>query len=260
MKKTLIFGLIILFLTTAAGGFAFLYLNQAKDVKALKVEMQNLRETMPVTETFAVTSGSMPPDIARMVASATVRIDIKGDGFIAVGSGAIISNKGYVLTNQHVVDGATTITASLVNGDILTAQVINTDVTRDLALLKLVTDRQDLPELGFDTGNDNPAGTEVMAVGYPLGLELSGPPSFTAGIISALRDVNGQHYIQTDAAINSGNSGGPLVNMQGQVVGVCSGAILDDKLISPSIGLAIPVDDCLKFILDSGVTCAECHG
>jgi S1-C subfamily serine protease len=260
MKKTWIFGLIIALLAAFAGGFAFLYLNEARDVQALKTEMQNLRQEIPVTETFELSAGSMQSEVAQKVALSTVRIDIRGDGFVAVGSGAIISNEGYIITNQHVIEGATTIEVSLAGGDILTAQVVNSDEARDLALLKLITDRQDLPEMGFDTNIDIPPGTEVLAVGYPLGLELSGPPSFTAGVISAQRQLNGQNFIQTDAAINSGNSGGPLVNLRGQMVGICTGAIVDDKLTTHSMGLAIPVADCLKFILDSGVKCAACHG
>jgi S1-C subfamily serine protease len=260
VKKTWIFGLVIALLAAFAGGFAFLYLNQARDVQALKTEMQNLQEERPATGTFEVTSGSMTPDIARTVALTTVRIDVTGNGFIAVGSGAIISNKGYIITNQHVIDGATEIEVSMADGEVLVAQIVNSNAERDLALLKLVTDRQDLPEMGFDTDTDTPASTEVMAVGYPLGLELSGPPSFTAGVISAQRQINGYDFIQTDAAINSGNSGGPLVNLRGQMVGICTGAIVDDKLTTHSMGLAIPVADCLKFILDSGVKCAECHG
>jgi S1-C subfamily serine protease len=158
------------------------------------------------------------------------------------------------------VDNAISIQVSLVNGDSLAAQVVAADPQRDLALLKLVTDRRDFSDISLGEDAETLSGIEVMAVGYPLGLTLSGPPSFTAGIVSAVREVNGLTYIQTDAAINSGNSGGPLVNLRGQMLGVCTGAILDDELISPSMGLAVPVSEVRLFICDTGIKCAECHG
>jgi S1-C subfamily serine protease len=255
-----VFGLVVVLLAATAGGFAFLYFNQVGDIQALKVDMKNLKEEAPAANGLELASGGMSPDIARQTALATVRIDIQGTGFIAVGSGAIISDQGYILTNQHVVDNAISIQVSLVNGDSLAAQVVAADPQRDLALLKLVTDRRDFSDISLGEDAETLSGIEVMAVGYPLGLTLSGPPSFTAGIVSAVREVNGLTYIQTDAAINSGNSGGPLVNLRGQMLGVCTGAILDDELISPSMGLAVPVSEVRLFICDTGIKCAECHG
>ena len=259
MKRTLIFTLTVVVLAGFAAGFGFLYFNQASDIEALKTDMQNMRQEERTLEALA-TPGSMLPEIARRVALATVRIDVSGNGFVGVGSGAIVSEHGYVITNQHVIDGATSIQVSQSNGEKFTAKVVNSNPDRDLALLELLTERVDLPKIGFETSSDISAGTQVMAVGYPLGLQLGGPASFTAGVVSATRQVNGQDYIQTDAALNSGNSGGPLVNYHGEMVGVCTGAVVDASSTSNSMGLAIPIADCLKFIVDSGIKCAECHG
>jgi len=259
MKISIILGIVALVLAVLTGGFAALYFNQSADINTLKEDMKSLRESAPATGVPALTPGSLPADVAAHVAASVVRVDVTGNGFVSVGSGFIISNNGYVLTNHHVIVDALAVVITMVNGDRFSGKVVDFDQARDVALIKMVTDRSDLPEIGLATGRDVTPGTEVTAVGYPLGLELPGPPSFTAGIVSAVRTIDGLSYIQTDAALNAGNSGGPLVNYYGEVVGVCTGAIVNDNLVSPSIGLAIPIADSLSFMSDGKVGCAECH-
>ncbi|MGB2751580.1 MAG: trypsin-like peptidase domain-containing protein, partial [Pyrinomonadaceae bacterium] len=140
----------------------------------------------------------------------------------AVGSGFIVDKTGYVITNLHVVDDATRITVKLDSGEEYTAKVVGTDEETDLAVLKIDAGR-DLPFVKFADSDRAEVGDWVLAMGSPFGLAKS----VTAGIISqTLRETPGgsafQKFIQTDAAINRGNSGGPLVNIDGEVVGVNS--------------------------------------
>jgi serine protease Do len=96
-------------------------------------------------------------------------------------------------------------------------------------------------------------------VGFPLGLELSGAASYSNGIVSALRTINGLQYIQTNAAMNAGNSGGPVIDMQGMLVGMVEGSVTDPNTTVEGLGLAIPVADVLKFIDSGRISCANCH-
>lgn len=139
-----------------------------------------------------------------------------------VGSGFIIDPKGYIVTNQHVIEGATRITIGLLSGERFRATVIGTDRETDLALLKIDAGH-DLPVMKFGDSNSAQVGDWVLAIGSPFGLDQT----VTAGIISKKeRDsqafTNFQRFLQTDAAINRGNSGGPLVNMHGEAIGVNS--------------------------------------
>jgi len=139
-----------------------------------------------------------------------------------VGSGFIIDPKGYILTNQHVIEGATRIMIGLLTGERYRGTVIGTDRETDLALLKIDAGH-DLPVMKFGDSNSAQVGDWVLAIGSPFGLDQT----VTAGIISKKeRDsqafTNFQRFLQTDAAINRGNSGGPLVNMHGEAIGVNS--------------------------------------
>jgi serine protease Do len=139
-----------------------------------------------------------------------------------VGSGFIIDPKGYILTNNHVIDGATRITIGLVTGERFRGKVVGIDKETDLAVIKIDADR-DLPVMKFGDSNTSQVGDWVLAIGSPFGLDQT----VTAGIISKKErqpypGANFQQFIQTDAAINRGNSGGPLVNMHGEAIGVNS--------------------------------------
>src|SRR4029077_4524705 len=156
-----------------------------------------------------------------------------------LGSGVIISTDGHILTNHHVIDGAEQIKVDLNDNRTLDAKVVGSDPLSDLAVLKI--DASNLPVLALGDSDKVRVGGVVLAVGNPLGIGQT----VTAGIISAkgratgLSDGSFEDFLQTDAAINRGNSGGALVNTSGELIGINS------QILSPSggnigIGFAIP--------------------
>ncbi len=154
----------------------------------------------------------------------------------ALGSGFVISEDGYVVTNNHVIDGADEILIEFFSGEELPAKVVGTDPNTDIALLKVESD-EPLPFVNFGDSDTARVGDWVVAMGNPLGQGFS----VSAGIVSARnRALSGTYddYIQTDAAINRGNSGGPLFNMDGEVVGVNT-AILSPNGGSIGIGFSM---------------------
>ncbi|MEJ2026731.1 MAG: trypsin-like peptidase domain-containing protein, partial [Limibacillus sp.] len=158
----------------------------------------------------------------------------------ALGSGFIIDSSGYVVTNNHVIEGADEIKVILQDDRSYDAELIGTDDKTDLALLKIEPD-EELPAVGWGDSDAMRIGDWVLAIGNPFGLG----GTVTAGIISArARDINAGPYddfIQSDASINRGNSGGPMFNMEGEVIGVNT-AIFSPSGGSVGIGFAIPVD------------------
>jgi len=165
-----------------------------------------------------------------------------------VGSGFIIDPKGYIITNNHVIEGATTITIGLLTGERFRAKVIGVDKETDLAVLKIDADHE-LPIMKFGDSNAAQVGDWVLAIGSPFGLEQT----VTAGIISKKdRDSASfqtfQRFLQTDAAINRGNSGGPLVNIHGEAIGVNSqiATLTGDY---NGIGFALPSNEA-KFVTE----------
>ena len=157
---------------------------------------------------------------------------------LGIGSGFIISEDGYVVTNHHVIDRADEIVVTLPNGDEYDAEIKGSDPKTDLALLKL-KDAKNMPFVSWGDDKNSRVGDWVLAIGNPFGLGGSA----STGIISALgRDIRSGPYddfIQVDAAINRGNSGGPLFNMNGQVIGINS-MIYSPSGGSVGIGFAIP--------------------
>jgi serine protease Do len=157
----------------------------------------------------------------------------------SLGSGFIINANGYIVTNHHVVEGATQVRVKLADGRELAARVVGRDSRTDLALLKV--EATDLPVVALGDSAALQVGEAVMAVGNPFGLAQT----VTTGIVSATGRVIGagpyDDFIQTDASINPGNSGGPLVNARGQVVGI-NAAIFSQNGGSVGIGFAIPVN------------------
>ncbi len=154
----------------------------------------------------------------------------------ALGSGFVISEDGYIVTNNHVIEGADEISIEFFSGDTLDATLIGTDPKTDIALLKVESDTP-LPFVSFGDSNVMRVGDWVMAMGNPLGQGFS----VSAGIVSARnRELSGTYddFIQTDAAINRGNSGGPLFNMEGAVIGVNT-AILSPNGGSIGIGFSM---------------------
>lgn len=179
----------------------------------------------------------------------------EGRGF---GSGVIISDDGYIVTNNHVIDNASTVTIALEDNRRYTARVIGTDPTTDLALLKI--EEKNLPFVKFGDSDDAQVGEWVLAVGNPFNLNST----VTAGIISAkarnigiLRDENNnlqvESFIQTDAVVNRGNSGGALVNLAGELIGINT-AIASQTGSFSGYSFAVPssivkkvMDDLLEF-------------
>jgi S1-C subfamily serine protease len=182
-------------------------------------------------------------DLFTLVTPVIVRIDVAGPGFLASGSGIIIRSDGYVITNQHVVDGATSIAVTLSTGKQYPAVVHAGDANVDLAILKLTGSPVNLPVANLGTVSDIVVGGVVMAGGFPLGTTLPGPPSYAQGVVSAVRSLDGQKYIQTDVQINPGNSGGALVaRTSGKVIGMTADGVLPPGKDIEGIGLAIPID------------------
>ena len=169
------------------------------------------------------------------------------------GSGFILTEDGYIITNCHVIAGADTIRVDLYNGDSFPAQLIGSDAGFDIAVLKI--EAYGLPAVSVGDSDKLRVGEEVVAIGNPLG-ELTF--TMTNGILSALdreinTDGNPQSMLQTNAAINSGNSGGPLFDMDGNVIGVTtakySGSSASGTTIE-GLGFAIPINEALKVAYD----------
>ena len=173
----------------------------------------------------------------------------------ASGSGFFVSESGYILTNAHVVNGAAAVDVLLSNGEKLSALVIGADVTTDIAVIKV--EGNDYPALSIGDSNALRVGEYVIAIGNPLSAyELYGTVTF--GIISATaREINidgfVNTYLQTDAAINFGNSGGPLINMYGQVVGMNTAKSITagydsrgNTISAEGIGFALPIQNVIE--------------
>ncbi len=185
-------------------------------------------------------------DLVRLAEPSVVRIATNS----GVGSGFVISSDGYIITNNHVVSGARTVTVTLSDGSDESATVVGTDIKSDLALLKI--DRNGLSALKLADLDRVPIGEDVVAIGYALDIGRGEGPSFsvTRGIVSqknrgideGANQILGS--IQTDAAINHGNSGGPLLNLLGEVVGVNTALQPDSSSggVAQGIGYAVGSD------------------
>ncbi|UCE89640.1 MAG: Do family serine endopeptidase [Pseudomonadota bacterium] len=171
----------------------------------------------------------------------------------SLGSGVIVSAQGYIITNNHVIEGADEIQIALRDGRSAQASIVGTDPESDLAVLRVELDK--LPAITLGHSNQVRVGDVVLAIGNPFGVGQT----VTSGIVSATgRDTLGlstfENFIQTDAAINPGNSGGALVNVQGHLVGVNT-AIFSRSGGSQGIGFAIPVSiakDVMQQIIEHG--------
>jgi serine protease Do len=167
----------------------------------------------------------------------------------SLGSGVIIDPKGIILTNDHVISGASKIIATTKSGQELACEVIGSDADNDLAVLRVRKPGAALPTIKLGTSADLMIGETVVAIGNPFGLSNT----VTAGVLSALgRSVPGDNqrvyndFIQIDAPINPGNSGGPVVNIQGDLIGIATAIIGGAQ----GIGFAIPVDRAKRIVSD----------
>jgi len=204
-----------------------------------------------VGETWeSITTSSEPTTLApedvtsivAMVGPAVVRIET--DDYI--GSGMIIDESGYILTNNHVVEGVQSATVILKDGGQFSGAVIGRDEFRDLAIIKITASGFSFPAVTLGDSDRLKTREEIIAIGYSLGLE--GEATVSKGIISAFRIVDGVHYVQTDAAINPGNSGGPLVDFNGEVIGVATAKVVHEAV--EGMGFALAINDAKSFIFN----------
>ena len=236
----------------------------------------------PVNFTQSDEKALSAQEVYQKVSPAVVTISTKGTeykGFFAqnvegIGSGFIINEDGYILTNYHVVELAISnntkdVTVILSTGEEVAAKVVNYDQNRDIAMIKLAdgTKVPAVAELGDSDGLY--VGQEVVAIGTPLGKNFA--QTLTKGIVSGVnRNLtteggNTGDYIQTDAAINSGNSGGPLINTKGEVIGINTAKLSgQSETTIEGMGFAIPINDAKdrieslsKPILNLGITVRE---
>jgi len=217
-----------------------------------KVSLAENSFHIPLPQGFSLPPGFNPRDLNPDNNGGGESEEIQGTG-----SGVIVSPDGYILTNNHVVEDATTITVRLDDGRDLKAKVIGTDPKTDLAVIKVDADH--LTYANFGDSDATEVGDWVLAFGSPLGYSQT----MTQGIISAkgrqigiiaehnpaLHDLTYEDFLQTDAAINPGNSGGPLVNLRGEVIGINS-AIASNTGTYTGIGFSIPSNEA-KYIMDS---------
>jgi S1-C subfamily serine protease len=177
----------------------------------------------------------------------------------AIGSGFVIDKTGHIVTNYHVVEGADIVTVSFSNRDTVKAEIVGTDPSSDLAVLRVNTSASALTPLGLGNSDQLQVGDPVVAIGNPFGLDRTA----TSGIVSALQRLitapnrfTIDHVIQTDAPINHGNSGGPLLNARGQVIGVNTQIETGDTASgNVGIGFSVPsntVKDVVAQILRTG--------
>ena len=204
-------------------------------------------------------------EVYAKVNPATVLVVAEQGESALVGTGVIMTADGYVITNAHVISGGETCWVVLANGMDYTAQLVGYDTDEDLAVLKL-ENAQDLPVAEFGNSDLAVVGDRVYAIGNPLGIELRG--TLTEGILSAInRDVELEgrilNVLQTTAALNNGNSGGPLINRYGQVIGIntlkMSGTGAPDEATVEGLGFALPISSA-SFVINDIIADGKFHG
>jgi putative serine protease PepD len=222
-----------------AGGGAVAY-SVLSDSGSTVVRQVTVQNAQPVASGSALSVNSIYKNTYRGV----VEITARSNGGSAEGSGFVYDSSGHIVTNQHVVDGAQSISVRFWNGKTYSAQLVGSDSSTDLAVIKVNAPDSQLYPLTLGSSSKLAVGDPVVAIGSPFGLE----ETVTSGIVSALhRSIDSpaqfaiSDTIQTDAAINHGNSGGPLLNAQGQVVGV-NAQIRSDSGDNAGVGFAIPSD------------------
>ncbi len=233
-----------------AGGVYYAFKNSIPVSK-----LENNSNTSANPPEFKGEDGALTvPQVVEKVTPAVVGVSTKSlvrDQFFNVkeqeglGSGFIINEEGYVVTNYHVINGAQEVKVIFSDGKEVNAKVINYDAERDIAVIK-ITDDVKMPGIAqLGDSSTVKAGEEVIAIGNPLGKEFSS--TVTKGIVSSpnrkMKTENGNvlDYIQTDATINPGNSGGPLINSKGEVIGINTAKKVGEDI--EGIGFAIPINE-----------------
>ncbi len=232
--------------------------SQMQDQLDAVVDQRDMIISTPGVSNVGMTPGAIYRQNAQSVVLITAKTSTNMFGQSAIGtssgSGFVISEDGYVVTNHHVVESATGVTVTMYDGTEYAAKIVGSDSTNDIAVLK-ITENVQLQAVSIGSSTALNVGDQVVAIGNPLG-ELTS--TLTVGYVSAKeRDVTTEgttiNMIQTDAAINSGNSGGPLFNSLGEVVGITtakySGSSSSGATIE-GIGFAIPIDDAMPLVDD----------
>ncbi len=201
--------------------------------------IQQIQETFNTVQVVKILTPSVVQIVTEFLAMDMLNQPVPGRG---VGTGVILDRQGHILTNNHVIDGAESITVTLSNGKSFPAQVVGGDATTDTAVIRIDAPGLQPAVLGLSASLE--VGQEVIAIGHALG--LPGGPTVSKGVVSALDrsiQVDAQTtmvgLIQTDAAINPGNSGGPLLTTSAEVIGINTAGILG----SQGISFAINIDD-----------------
>ena len=229
-----------------------------KQIEALERKIGSINPGVSVSGSpLASGDGLTPAQVYAKNVDSVVMINNKvttmGQTGTSTGSGFILTEDGYVVTNHHVVEGDGRLSVTLTNGEVYAATLVGSDNTNDVALLKI--EAQGLQAVTVGSSDALIVGDQVAAIGNPLG-ELTS--TLTVGYVSAKeRDVTTEGFainmLQTDAAINSGNSGGPLFNMKGEVVGITTAKYSGTSSSGASIegvGFAIPIDDVKGLLSD----------
>ena len=206
-----------------------------------QASVATIQETFQTVEVVKILTPSVVQIVTEFLAMDMLNQPVPGRG---VGTGVILDQQGYILTNNHVIDGAQRITVTLSNGKSFPAQVIGGDATTDTAVIRIEAPGLQPAILGLSSGLQ--VGQEVIAIGHALG--LPGGPTVSKGVVSALGrsiQVDAQttmvDLIQTDAAINPGNSGGPLLTIRAEVIGINTAGFRG----SQGISFAINIDDAI---------------
>ncbi|HIR30631.1 MAG TPA: trypsin-like peptidase domain-containing protein [Candidatus Faecousia faecavium] len=225
---------------------------QPKISSSRQADTINLQSSPASVENVPTEGGLSLQEIYERNIKSVVSINAILTGGSSTGTGVILTEDGYIVTNAHVVENAAAISVQLTDQDIFQAQVIGTDELSDLAVLKISA--SGLTPAQFGDSSSLRVGDTVVAIGDPLGVEFRG--TYTDGIISGIdRDVDmdgrTMTLLQTNAALNSGNSGGPLINCYGQVIGINTMKIgaFTDKAGVEGLGFAIP-STTVKTIVD----------
>ncbi len=216
---------------------------RAAQPTALASNLSSARAPAAATPTLSEAVSRAAPGIALVVA---------GDG---AGSGFVVSANGLLATNAHVVRGFDSVIVRLSDGEAYRANVLDVDADADIALARIDAVGAEFRPVELGRSATVAVGDEVFAMGYPLDERLGDSPTVTRGIVSSKRALRGIDHLQTDAALNPGNSGGPLFDRSGRVVGVIASRMeMHEGVVVQGIGMAVAIDEVkARFDLLAGI-------
>ena len=210
-------------------------------VTAADASLGQTEQYLPTVEVVKILTPSVVQVVTEVLAMGFFNQPVPSRG---VGTGVILDKEGHILTNNHVVEGAQTITVTLGSGESFPAEIVGRDPTTDLAVIRIEAGAEELTPAKLGRSADAQVGEDVIAIGHALG--LAGGPTVSKGVVSAVgrsidtdRTTTIVDLIQTDASINPGNSGGPLANARAEVIGINTAIIQSGR----GIGFAINIDD-----------------